>query len=123
MNPLQEFHRFRKFLFCLARESHDDVRGQGRMGEFFPEKIAALCIFFRGIATIHPLQGGVAAALQGQVEMRTELRHLCQHFREFFCDNPGLQGAQTDAINAVYLIYRLNQSQKILSFQIHAVGA
>ena len=74
MNPLQEFHRLRKFLFCLAGESHDDVRGQGRMGEFFPEKFAALCVFFRGIATVHPLQGGVAAALQGQVEMRTDLR-------------------------------------------------
>ena len=123
MNPLQEFHRLRKFLFCLARESHDDVRGQGRMGEFFPEKIAALCIFFRGIATVHPLQGGVAAALQGQVEMRTELRHLCQHFRKFFCDNSGFQGAQTNAVDTLYPIHCLNQGQEIFSFQIHTVGA
>ena len=39
---------------------------------------------------VHALQGIVASALQGQVEMRTDLRKPGKLRRELFCDDTGL---------------------------------
>ena len=67
----QEFQGFRKLLLRLLWEAHDEIGGDGAVGEGVPQVLYNLSIFGGVIMAIHPTEGFIAAALQGQMELWT----------------------------------------------------
>ena len=72
-----------------------------------------LGVLLRGIDPAHPAQGGGAAALQAEVELRAELFHRCQPGDELRGQHVGVQAAQTDPLDALHLSAFFHQLHQI----------
>ena len=60
-----------ELLLGLPGEAHDQVGGDAGAVKVPAEKVNALQIPGGVVLPVHPLQGGVAARLEGEVEVRT----------------------------------------------------
>ena len=96
---LQKFPRGFKFLFRFPSEPHNNIRGNSWMEKILPQQPAAFFILLTGVFPVHPPQCGVAAALEGQVEMWADLGQPGQPPGKFLRYDSGLQGAKADAVN------------------------
>ena len=67
------------------------------MVKILVQKCNRLRISSRIVFPVHPLQGGVAPGLHGQVELRAEIGQGGCPAAEVLCDGPGLQAPQPDA--------------------------
>ena len=111
-----------KFLLRLLGESHNHIRGQRRRVKDLPEHLAFLIVFPSGIMTIHPPQGGVASALEREMEVGTELFHSRRGLYKLLRDNAGFQRTKADAVDALHAVEKPKQLQKGASV-VFAVGA
>ena len=96
----------------LSRKSGQDIRGKSRMGEFTPKIFHSPQILVSVIAAPHPAQHRIAAGLEGQVKLGTELIRLTKGSGEFRRGNGRLQGTQTYPEDAIHLLYRMNHIQE-----------
>lgn len=90
-------------------------------GRYFRRRAAALTIFFCIVFAVHFLQSLVTAALEGQMEMVTNLRQFRHSRRKFLCHHVGLNGTETDAFNAFHFMYLTDDVCQGDGFQILAV--
>ena len=58
-----------KLLFGFTGEADHYVGGQRAVGEVVAQTAAQIGVFLRGVVAVHTLEGGVATALQCQVEL------------------------------------------------------
>lgn len=107
---LEVFHR-------LTGEAADAVGGEadGPVAVGGADVGHDLGVLLGGVDAAHPAQGGRAAALQAQVELRAELVHCGQPGDELRREHIGVQASQADALDALYL--------GALFHQFHEVGA
>ena len=116
--PLDKVHCLPKFRLRLPRKAHDHIRSDGRVLEVVPQQghalIKPLCVIF----PVHPLQGGVTAALHGQVEVGTQVVQPGRPGTELSGDSPGLQRAQPDPAAGDRLTHpfdQVDESSAVLS--------
>ena len=89
--------RLRKLLLRFPGKSGDQIGGNGRVIEIGPQQSHRFVETRRVILAVHALECGIAAALHGQVEMRTEPWQLAGALTEIFGNRTGFQTAQTQA--------------------------
>ncbi len=87
---------FLEFLLSLAGKTGNQVRGDGGTAEGLIQQLHGLEIPGGVILPVHPLQGGVAPALQGQVELMAQVRQHGRPAAEGRRDGSGLQTAQPE---------------------------
>ena len=81
----------------FAGEAHDEIRGHGAAGEPLAKQPDALQIPGCVVFPAHPLQNGIAAALQAQMKLGTEIVKGRQPPAEVLIHDPWLQRAEADA--------------------------
>ena len=86
--------------FRFSRESCQDIRGQGGVGECITQALHGGEVFGCPVPSAHPGQDGIAAALKGQMELGADLRHLPEYIAELLRGDHGFQGSQTDSPDA-----------------------
>ena len=67
--PAEELEALFELRLRLPGKGHDQIGGDGAAGEILLQQPDALQIAGRVIPAVHPLQNGVAAALQAQMEL------------------------------------------------------
>ena len=85
---------FRKLLLCLACKAADQVGGDGGPVKILTQQTAALQKSLRRVLSVHPFQGGIAARLEGQMEVGAEVGQGRRPTAEILGDGAGLQTAQ-----------------------------
>ena len=99
---LEEFAALFKIGLRLAGEAADAVGGKADRARTVggAQLVHHLCILLGSVNAAHPAQGGSAAALQAQVELRAELFHGGKAGDELRREHIRVQTAQTDALDA-----------------------
>ena len=98
-----------KLLLGLPGEPADQIGGDGGPVKVLPQQAAGRQKALRRVLPVHPLQGGVAARLEGQMEVGTQVVQLCRPAAERLGDGAGLQTAQPDAQPGRGTAHRLGQ--------------
>ena len=83
-----------ELLLRLLGEAADHVGGDGGVVKVPPQQVHGLPEPGGVVPAVHPMQGGVAAGLQGQVEMGAQVGQSRRPAAEVLGDGPGLQAAQ-----------------------------
>ena len=110
-----------KLPLCLSGETGDKIGGNGRIVKIPAQKRAGLQIPRRVVLAVHPLQRGVTAALEGEVEVGAQIGELRGPGTEVLGDGAGFQAAQPDAQRGYGGAERLQQVDEALTvFQILA---
>ena len=68
---LEKGQRLGKLPLRLPRKAHNQVRGEGGPVKMPAQQLHRLQVALGGVPPLHAGQGGVAAALQGQVKVGT----------------------------------------------------
>ena len=122
MNFLQKLFGLFKLFLCFPRKPCNDICCNRRMLKTGSENITGFFILCCSIFPVHPLQGLITSALQGEMKMRADLFHAGKCLSKLFCHNPGLQGAQPDSFNSIYAVHQLNKMKQVIS-TVYAIGA
>ena len=92
----QKVQRLAEFLLRFAGEADNEVGRDGAAGEILPQQPDAFEIPRGIVPAVHPLQDGIRAGLQTQVELRAEIGVDAERLAEVLVDGARLQRAQAD---------------------------
>ena len=111
----QKFAALFKIGLRLAGEAADAVGGKADRAAAVggADLVHHLCILLGSVNAAHPAQGGGAAALEAQVELRAELVHRGQPGDVLRREHVGVQAAQTDPLDALHLSAFFHQLHQI----------
>ena len=122
-HPLQKRERFLKLRLGLARETHDDVGGDGEVGHHLPGVIHQLQIAPHVVAAVHGLQYPVTAALDGQMDAVADFSASCHGVEELSRGVLGMRGHKADAEISLHSVASLQELRKIgIALLIEPVG-
>ena len=96
----EELHRLLKLRVGLARKAHDHIGRDGRLVVVPAKEPHALHEFLRRVVAVHAPERGIAAALQGQVKVRADLRHGRDPPDKRFRHDARLQGTEADPLDS-----------------------
>ena len=88
-----------EFFLCFSGKANNNIRCYCRVLVNGAEKIYTLFKTVDIIMSIHPFQGCITTALEGQMEVRAEFRDRCKGSCTFLRDDFRLHGRDTDAFN------------------------
>ena len=110
-----EIARFLELGFRFAREASQYIRCERRHRVNGAQIFHRLPIHAHVVAARHPLQNGVAAGLQSEVELRADLVHCAEGLREFYRRDGRLKAAKADAAHARHILHGANRVQQRLA--------
>src|SRR5690606_2962879 len=97
-----------------AGRAGDHVGADAGVGHARADTGHAVGIAGRVVAAAHALQDGVAAALQGHVEVRHEAPALRHEVDDAVVAQVGFDAADAEAVNALHLVQRFDQHAEVL---------
>lgn len=113
IQAVQKVECFFKIFIGFSGETHNHIHSYTTMRHQRFDVGYTVCIQFPLVTAAHQAQNLIAAALQGNMEMRYKLFTLRYKLNDFIGEQVGFNGGYAVTFNTLYFIEFLNETIKI----------